>query len=194
MNIYFDTEFTGLHKNTTLISIGLITEHGMRFYAEFNDYDESQVSPWIRDNVIKHLMLKKSDVPYLSGSSGSVFAYGDKSYIKANLIRWLHRFSSTTVQFVSDVNHFDFVLLLDLLCEKDAFDLESFISPACVDLNDIISIKKNITPNDAFNANRELLASELRGGTVDPGSKHNSLHDAIVIRAIYQELMKGQTQ
>ncbi len=34
MNIYFDTEFTGLHKNTTLISIGMIAENGRTFYAE----------------------------------------------------------------------------------------------------------------------------------------------------------------
>ncbi len=33
MNIFFDTEFTGLHRNTTLISIGLITETGEGFYA-----------------------------------------------------------------------------------------------------------------------------------------------------------------
>lgn len=28
MKIFFDTEFTGLHKDTTLISIGLISELG----------------------------------------------------------------------------------------------------------------------------------------------------------------------
>ena len=28
MKIFFDTEFTGLHKNTELISIGLIAENG----------------------------------------------------------------------------------------------------------------------------------------------------------------------
>ena len=31
MKIFFDTEFTGLHKNTTLISIGLVTEEGKHF-------------------------------------------------------------------------------------------------------------------------------------------------------------------
>jgi hypothetical protein len=30
--IFFDTEFTGLHQNTTLISIGLISECGKNFY------------------------------------------------------------------------------------------------------------------------------------------------------------------
>ena len=42
MKIFFDTEFTGLHKNTTLISIGCIDEAGRTFYAEFIDYDRSQ--------------------------------------------------------------------------------------------------------------------------------------------------------
>jgi len=40
MKIYFDTEFTGLHKNTTLISIGCVAENGKTFYAELTDYDK----------------------------------------------------------------------------------------------------------------------------------------------------------
>ena len=43
MKIFFDTEFTGLHKNTTLISIGMIAEDGKTFYAEFTDYNENNV-------------------------------------------------------------------------------------------------------------------------------------------------------
>ena len=31
MRLFFDTEFTGLHKNTTLISIGIIAENGKSF-------------------------------------------------------------------------------------------------------------------------------------------------------------------
>ena len=41
--IFFDCEFTGLHQNTSLISIALISECGKIFYAEFNDYYEEQV-------------------------------------------------------------------------------------------------------------------------------------------------------
>jgi hypothetical protein len=37
MKIFFDTEFSGLHKNTTLISIGCISEDGKTFYAELED-------------------------------------------------------------------------------------------------------------------------------------------------------------
>lgn len=46
--IFFDTEFTGLHQNTTLISIGLIAENGQTFYAELTDYDKSQIDGWIQ--------------------------------------------------------------------------------------------------------------------------------------------------
>ena len=52
MNLYFDTEFTGLRKDTTLISIGIVSEDGRKFYAEFTDYDESQCGDWIKQNVI----------------------------------------------------------------------------------------------------------------------------------------------
>ena len=34
MNIYFDCEFTGLYKDTKLISIGLISDDGKQFYAD----------------------------------------------------------------------------------------------------------------------------------------------------------------
>ena len=41
MNIFFDTEFTGLQKDTDLISIGLISENNDVFYAEITDYDKT---------------------------------------------------------------------------------------------------------------------------------------------------------
>ena len=55
MRIYFDTEFTGLTQDTTLISIGIVTDDNREFYAELGDYREDQVDNWIRDNVIKNL-------------------------------------------------------------------------------------------------------------------------------------------
>ena len=51
MKIFFDTEFTGLHKNTTLISIGLISEDRRSFYAELTDYDKEQCDDWIKENL-----------------------------------------------------------------------------------------------------------------------------------------------
>ncbi len=35
--VFFDTEFTGLRQQTTLISIGLVAETGETFYAELTE-------------------------------------------------------------------------------------------------------------------------------------------------------------
>jgi len=41
--IFFDTEFTGLRQDTSLISIGCITETEEIFYFENTDYNADQV-------------------------------------------------------------------------------------------------------------------------------------------------------
>ena len=55
MKIFFDTEFTGLHQDTTLISIGMIAEDGRELYCELNDYDKTQIDNWLKENVIANL-------------------------------------------------------------------------------------------------------------------------------------------
>lgn len=57
MKVFLDTEFTGLHQNTTLISLGMVTEHNESFYAEFTDYDKIQVDEWVQEHVIDNLKL-----------------------------------------------------------------------------------------------------------------------------------------
>lgn len=56
MKIFFDTEFTGLHKETTLISIGMIAEDGRELYCELKDYDKTQIDDWLKDNVLTSLI------------------------------------------------------------------------------------------------------------------------------------------
>ena len=55
LKIFFDTEFTGLRQDTTLISIGMISENGRQFYAELTDYNEKLCDDWIKENVLEHL-------------------------------------------------------------------------------------------------------------------------------------------
>ena len=58
MKLFFDTEFTGLHKKTTLISLGIVSEDNKTFYAEFTDYNKDQVNDWLQINVIDNLYLR----------------------------------------------------------------------------------------------------------------------------------------
>lgn len=175
MKIFFDTEFTGLHKDTTLISIGCVDEAGRTFYAELTDYDKSQVDDWIQENVIDNLYLKK-EINLDNTDNDNWKVSGNKSFIKKALTEWLENYQD--VQFISDVYHYDMVLLIDIF--GTAFDLPDNVSASCHDINQDIAAFYSISEREAFDKSREEILTE----TI-PGDKHNSLYDAKVIKRIY---------
>ena len=228
MKLFFDTEFTGLRQNTTPISLGIVSEDGKKFYAEFVDYDRNQCSDWILENVIRNMKFhepmfeqeaqdfvrlnRKSKIPYdrpkehyiitddknlLYERIYSVFhaktdgygyteVFGDTKWICENLMEWIRQFN--TIQFVSDVCHYDFVLLIDLLTNGGtALDLPENISAVCHDLNADIARHFHISDREAFDMSREQIMFDVcNGGVFLDGDKHNSLYDAGVIKAIYE--------
>lgn len=182
MKVFFDTEFTGLHKNTTLISIGLVDEYGRAFYAEFDDYDKSQVTDWIKENVIKNLKFKYAPIGGTNPEDPDVMNFkGSKDTICSSLLEWLKPYDK--VEFVSDVCHYDFVLLIDLLVDS-ALDLPENLSANCIDLNTIIALMEKMSDKKAFDYSREELVQKYHRDV--KGDKHNSLYDARVIKEIYQ--------
>lgn len=185
MKLFFDTEFTGLRKNTTLVSIGIVAEDGKKFYAEFTDFDDKQCDQWIEDNVLKHLILNGNDnlAARLGEDENATVVLGCKTDIRNELADWLSQYES--VQFVSDVCHYDFVLLIDLF--GTAWDLPQNVSASCHDINQDIAKHYSISERDAFDKSREEIISELCGESIN-GVKHNALYDAEVIKAIYGEM------
>lgn len=183
MKIFFDTEFTGLRQDTTIISLGMVTEDNRQFYAEFTDYNSKQCDKWIKENVLENLhtrypsnIQKSNYVPNLH--------VGSKSDISKALEIWLKQFAS--VEFVSDVCHYDFVLLIDIF--GSAWDLPKSVCPACYDINQDIARKYNITQKEAFDKSREDILYQSYKESVIDGDKHNALYDAKVIRELYQIL------
>lgn len=186
MKIFFDTEFTGLHKDTTLISIGLIDENGRSFYAELTDYDRDQVNDWIQSNVINNLKFKGRDnVKGMVPIERYVYFSGDKKSIRNYLLKWLDYYDD--VQLVSDVCHYDMVLLIDLLATS-ALDLPDSITASCHDINQDIASYYGISERDAFDLSREQIISKNHKQV--KGNKHNSLYDAKVIKEIYNIINK----
>ena len=187
MRLFFDMEFSGLHKNTTPISIGIVSEDGKTFYAEFTDYDESQCDDWIKENVISELLYDTEK--WYEGIADSQM-HDNKQAISYALKDWLQQFDE--IQFVSDVSHYDFVLLIDLLTNGGtALDLPENISAVCHDLNMDIARHFRVSDLEAFDMNREQIVNDL----CDPedimtGEKHNSLYDAQIIKTIYDSLNK----
>lgn len=165
MKIFFDTEFTWLRQNTTLISIWLVSEDWREFYAEFTDYDKHQVDKWIQVNVIENLEWKKEGVHVW-----------DTEYIKALLENWFSNFES--VEIWSDCLSYDWVLFNSLLADFSEWypKLPSNINYIPFDICTLFKMKW-IDP--------DISREEFSG---IGWKKHNALHDAKVIRACYNKL------
>lgn len=56
---FFDTEFIDDGKTIDLISIGFVAEDGREYYAESQDCDLSRAGPWVKVNVLPHLVGPK---------------------------------------------------------------------------------------------------------------------------------------
>ena len=200
MKVFFDTEFTGLHKDTTLISIGLIDENGRTFYGEFSDYDESKCDNWIRENVIKHLKWSKEGPveDFVNIYANGWEAFGSKEYIKIVLSEWLSKYDE--VELVSDCCHYDMVLFVDIF--GDAWSIPDVVNPACHDINQDIAKYFDISEKEAFDLSREKFIEKVNIDRQDDqnnfdisegekiinieGDKHNALYDAKVIKEIYE--------
>ena len=174
--IFMDTEFTGLHKNTTLISLGLVSECGKTFYAEFADYDQSQINEWLQDNVIDNLLFLNGKT--ISNSCTKLNNYshvGAANTIKSDLIDWLSQFKQ--VQIWSDCLAYDWVLFNDIF--GHAFYLPKNVSYIPMDICTLFYMK-GIDP--------DISREEFIENSVE-GTKHNALYDAIVIKDCYEKLM-----
>jgi hypothetical protein len=171
--IFFDTEFTGLHQNTTLISIGLVSECGKTFYAEFNDYDFKQVDDWLKENVINNLQYN-GIFQKLDETKNSISYKSTTENIKEKLTDWLEQFGE--VEIWSDCLSYDWVLFNQIF--GHAFNIPKNVYYIPFDICTLFYAKGI----DA-DINREEF-SEMTEGS----QKHNALWDAEVIRQCFVKL------
>lgn len=173
--IFFDTEFTGLHQKTTLISMGFVSDCGKTFYAELIDYDKNQIDEWLQKNVIDKLlnglMLKNS----FDGIE-NVRCLCDTLTLNKYLTNWLSQFKE--VEFWSDCLSYDWVLFNEIF--GHAFNIPKNVYYIPFDICTLFKIK-GVDPD----INREDF-SEYKG---TDENKHNALHDATIIKSCYNKLI-----
>ncbi len=172
--IFFDTEFTGLHQNTTLISIGLVSECGKTFYAELTDYDKSKLDSWLMDNVISKLVL----TPLSSDANLDNWKLlGTTNHLKDSISVWLSQFEH--VEMWSDCLSYDWVLFNNIF--GNAFNIPKNVYYIPFDICTLFKIK-GIDPD----INREKFGC---GEHYTEMPKHNALWDAQVIKMCYDKLI-----
>jgi len=118
--LFFDTEFTGLNKQCDLISLGIFTEEGKRFYAELNDFDKSKCTPFVTGEVLPKLRFygKIANNVFLKTDPYDYNVLGDKKLVKRSLLEWLNKLPKGDKVFVGDVVIWDWFLLHDLMADE----------------------------------------------------------------------------
>ncbi len=188
--IFMDTEFTGLHQKTTLISIALVAETGQSFYAELNDYDKSQIDEWLEQNVIANLQLspKKEgeDEHYWverhkdNPKGNCIFNSYSAEYrcsmmdLKEKLEKWLSQFEY--VEMWSDCLAYDWVLFNQIF--GHAFNIPKNVYYIPFDICTLFKLK-GIDPD----IDRKQFACS------ESCIEHNALYDALIIKECYDKLM-----
>lgn len=176
IKVFFDTEFTGLRQNTTLISIGLVAEDGRTFYAEFTDYEYGQVDDWLRANVLKNLFLV--DGEFCGVDRDYITLRSTSTVIRGALSMWLYSLGNK-VEMWSDCLAYDWVLFCQLF--GGAQKVPDFVYYIPFDLATLLKIK-GIDPD----ISREVFS----GLPTNAEQKHNALWDARVIKACYEKAMR----
>jgi biopolymer transport protein ExbB/TolQ len=175
--LFLDCEFTGLVKDAELISLCLYRDDGCYFYAEFNEYSEADITPWLQENVLAKLFFSdKSNVKDVNDAIIKI--KGDKAAITDELKKWLAQFEQ--IEIWGDVPAYDWVLFCDLF--GGSVHLPKNIFYIQFDLATLAKIK-GIDPDlKRF----DLAKTELTGSEI--GGQHNSLTDAKVLKITYNKI------
>lgn len=206
LKIFYDSEFTGLHRKTSLISLGMVTEYGDSFYAEFLGYKRSQCDEWINNNVIKNLIFKDRRTYQTfydgTGENTHVKAKGSIREIRDIMMPWFRKVLATSgkdkIQFVSDCDTYDMMLLNDIIsptgCTIDLppeFDYISLDICTMFFINNIDPDVNRIEFLESQNVNiDDIIDTGVMIG-MKGGNTHNSLFDAAVIKACFNILYMG---
>lgn len=191
--LFIDFEYTGLHQATTPISLGIISECGKTFYAEFTDYDRTQLNDWLDENIIPNTWVAINN-PITSmgeviGDSrwADKHVFGSSDYIKPFLEEWLSQFEKIVIW--SDCLAYDWVLFNQIW--GHAFSIPENIYYIAMDICTVFEMQ-GIDPDvsrEEYCEIENFTEEKTKGLYNDFKSvKHNALWDAFIIRECYKKL------
>jgi hypothetical protein len=128
VNVFFDCEFHDLVKTPKLISIGLVSEDSLTFYAELSDtYEIDECSAFVQEIVL----------PLLEG--GEVLM--TRHLLRGQLKDWLESFGET-VTLATDSLSWDWPRIHELFPTSESWPANLVRSPALLNMNHLRDFDK----------------------------------------------------
>ena len=176
--VFLDTEFTRVGMNTSLISVGMVSEENELFYVELEDYDKAQITGWLQENIMN----------LLTGDAVS-------SAVAARRIEeWLENIrGGRQIQLVSAGKLFDILLVSNLWAAvEEGSTLKTWRNrvPACIDHRWHLDLDTAFALN-GLDPNMDRV--EFSGMKAD-GARHNALFDAMVVKACWERLFTEESK
>lgn len=179
MNVTFlDCEFTTLTQDARLISLALYHSRDSYFYAEMNDVDYETLSPWLKENVVKHLLFKEENTK-IESDKNRVKLKGSPSDVRTKLADWIAQHED--MEIWADVLAYDWVLFCELFGGAECIPKNICYIP--FDLATLFRIRAQNPDTDRFQFVSDLLTDNERV------FRHHALSDALVGKLCYDRLM-----
>ena len=165
------------------MSIGFVSYDGTRaFYAEFTDYDQSQMDHWLKENVVDRFILTDMSDHTYKESGKTQFFKGDLDWVVSHtkgLKNWLQSFGEKIVLAASG-GTYDWVVFRTMMRIKYVEDIPEYIDGWPID---VVSLLRW----EGYDLEEEYFKENFIGAS-DYSNKHNALEDARVIRDVYLKL------
>ncbi len=181
--IFFDFEFTGLHKLTTPISCGLVCEDGRTFYAEFTDFDKFQIDSYVRQNVLSKRTLSEFNMETdYNPSLKEVKVKGDIDTIYEALNSWISYYKEDGVEMWGDLLQYDWILFINIF--GNGRSLPKYIDFIPMDLCTALKLC-----GEEKDVDRLVFAYGEEKSKSLQDNVNNSLFDAQTSLEVYKKLM-----
>ena len=182
--VFFDLEYTGLHKLTTPISIAMVAEDGRSFYAEFTDFDKFQIDDYVRQHVLPKRILSDFNVGTdYQPDSQEVIMKGDIDKIFTAVNKWLLDYETDGVQMWGDMLAYDWVLFINIFGNGQALPKHIDVIP--LDLCTALKLC-----GEDPHVDRLIFAYGEEKAESAKKEQNNALFDAKTSIEVYKRLME----
>lgn len=186
--LYYDAEFTLLSSKGRLISLAFVSEDERAFYAEFNDIEEQEFSPWIKSHVVSGLLYNRESDLFKEENS-TLHIKDNSQKITDEFRRWIAPLGP--VEIIADCPSFDWVFFCDLF--ETARELPETIFYIPFDLATLLWSRGMDPDMDRTGFVENHLGKETVSDLKQKANgRHNALFDAWILRHTIQILNSGK--